>query len=274
MKLCRVCSAQTVFYVEKNGFEVDRCPACGFGQVDVSPDVLASFYDKDYFNGDKASFAQQENEIISIARRRWIEHELKSLAGRGHLRVLEIGPGLGGPIAGYFERERPADKYAAVEFSDYAAEKLRARGLQVWTGRIVDAEIQESCRGQYDFVFGTEVIEHDLDPHGFLQAVQSTLKPGGRAAFTTGNLDGRMSRRHKGDWYYLDPPAHVSYYTPRSAARAMAAAGFRNFRVMRYGFRHLEVAEKVPAFLRGALLWATDVANVSTGMTISAERPE
>jgi SAM-dependent methyltransferase len=274
MKVCRVCSAQTVFYVEKNGFEVDRCPACGFGQVDVSPDVLASFYDKNYFNGDKARFSQQENDPLDIAHRRWIENELKVFADRGPLSVLEIGPGLGGPIAGYFERERPADKYAAVEFSDYAAERLRARGLEIWTGRVVDPEILDACRGKYDFVFGTEVIEHDLDPHGFLQAVQSMLKPCGKAAFTTGNLDGRMSRRGKGDWYYLDPPAHVSYYTPRSAARAMADAGFIHFRVKRYGFRHLEVAEKAPEFLRGALLWATDVANISTGMTISAERPQ
>jgi SAM-dependent methyltransferase len=240
--------------------------------VDVSPDVLASFYAKDYFNGEKASFAQQESEPISLPRRRWIEYELKTFAGRGPLRVLEIGPGVGGPIAGFFERERPADTYAAVEFSEYAAERLRARGLDVWTGRVVDPGILDACRGRYDFVFGTEVIEHDLDPHGFLQAVQSMLMPGGRAAFTTGNLDGWMSRRGKEAWYYIDPPAHVSYFTPRSAAKAMTAAGLSNFEVTRYGFRHLEIVEKVPAFLRGALLWATHLFNVSTGMTIRAER--
>jgi SAM-dependent methyltransferase len=240
--------------------------------VDVSAEVLATFYDKDYFDGQKAGFAQAENEMIPVARRRWIEWQLRKIARTGPLRVLEIGPGLGGPIAGYFERERGADTYAAVEFSEFAADRLRARGLKVWTGRIVDAAILDACRGSYDFVFATEVIEHDLDPRGFLRAVYEVLRPGGRAAFTTGNLDGWMSRQHKADWYYLDPPAHVSYFTPRSARKAMGEAGFKGFDVKRYGFRHLEKVEKMPSPVRSTLLWATDVANISTGMTISAER--
>jgi len=259
-------------YVVKNGFEVYRCPACGFGQVDVAEEVLAAFYDKDYFAGEKAGFAQEEHEAISVARRRWIENELLKLQGRGPLAVLEIGPGLGGPIAGYFERERPADSYAAIEFSGYAAERLWARGLEVYTGRVVEPALMERLRGRFDFVFGTEVIEHDMDPHGFLGAVRAMLKPGGRAAFTTGNLSGWMSRRHKANWYYLDPPAHVSLFTPKAARRAMTDEGFVRFGVTRYGFQHLEVAERAPAFLRPAILWATDATNVSTGMTISGER--
>ncbi len=240
--------------------------------MDVAPEVLSTFYDKDYFDGQKAGFAQQENEVISVARRRWIEGQLAKLSGRGPLRVLEIGPGLGGPIAGYFEQERKEDTYAAVEFSEFAAERLRARGLTVWTGRIVDPAILDACRGLYDLVFATEVIEHDLDPHGFLRAVHDVLKPGGRAAFTTGNLDGWMSRRGKADWYYLDPPAHVSFFTPRSARKAMNDAGLGGFEATRFGFRHLELVEKFPSFLRAPMLWATDMLNVSTGMTISAER--
>jgi 2-polyprenyl-3-methyl-5-hydroxy-6-metoxy-1,4-benzoquinol methylase len=272
MAECRICATPTVFYVSKSGFDIDRCPACGFGQVDVSQDVLDSFYDKAYFNGEKAGFEQQENEMISVSKHCWIEKELAKLSGRGPLHVLEIGPGLGGPIAGYFERERKTDVYAAIEFSDYAAQRLRQRGLDVWVGRVVDPEILDACRGNYDFVFGTEVIEHDLDPKGFLRAVHDMLKPGGRAAFTTGNLDGRMAKRNKADWYYLDPPAHVSFWTPRSARRGMTDVGFKDFGVTRYGFRHIEAAQKLPSFLRDAVLWATDLSNISTGMTISAQR--
>jgi SAM-dependent methyltransferase len=269
---CRICSSACRFYANKNGFEILRCPDCGFGQVEVSQEVLDSFYDKSYFNGEKASFAQPEDEMISGAKRFWIEQQLALLKGAGPFRVLEIGPGLAGPMAGHIERERKDITYAAVEFSEYAAEKLRARGFEVWRGRVVDPEILENCRGKYDLVYATEVIEHDLEPREFLQAVYAMLKPGGRAAFTTGNLDGWMSRWHKADWYYLDPPAHVSYYTARSARKAMADAGFKNFGVTRYGFRHIEVAQKAPAVVRDALLWMTDLSNVSTGMTISAER--
>ena len=269
---CRICRTPVKFFARKNGFDVMQCPACGFGQVDVPPQVLATFYDREYFSGEKASFAQRENEEVSAARRFWIEGELAKLTVRGPLRVLEIGPGLGGPIAGYFERERKGDYYAAIEFSEHAAQRLRARGFEVWTGRVMEPQILQACRGRFDFVFATEVIEHDLEPHAFLRAVHDMLTPGGRAAFTTGNLDGQMARRRKADWYYLDPPAHVSFYTPRSAHKAMTDAGFKNFGVKRYGFRHIDIAARFPAFLRRSLLWATDVANVSTGMTISAVR--
>jgi SAM-dependent methyltransferase len=274
LTLCRICSGESKFYATKYGFDVTRCVQCGFGQVEASPDVLAKFYDKEYFEGKKAGFEQPENFVLWPSHRWWIEDQLSQLRGRKPLRVLEIGPGLGGPIAGYFERERKDDVYDAVEFSEYAAEKLRARGLNVWTGRVVDPAILDACRGKYDFVFATEVIEHDLDPHGFLGAVHEMLRPGGRAAFTTGNLDGLMARRGKVDWYYLDPPAHVSYYTVRAAKRAMEDAGLVNFRAERFGFRHITAALKMPSWLRGTVLKATDLANISTGMTISAEKAQ
>jgi SAM-dependent methyltransferase len=267
---CRICSGALKPYAQKNGFEVLQCTVCGFGQVDVTPEVLAGFYDKSYFDGEKAGFAQEEDIPLPDPHRRWIESQLAHLARRGSLNVLEIGPGLGGPIAGYFQRERKEDHYTGVEFSDYAAERLRARGLDVRAGRVVDPEILESCRGKYDLVFGTEVIEHDLEPHAFLQAVFQMLKPGGRAAFTTGNLDGWMARTKKADWYYLDPPAHVSFYSDRSARKALMMAGFSDVKVTRWGFNHIRIAAKLHMPF---LLPLTHIANISTGMTMSGQRP-
>lgn len=268
---CRICFSQSELYEIKNGFAIAKCPKCGFGQVDVSPDVLAAFYDKSYFDGDKAAFSQQERQTISPAMRFWIESQI---SGRAPLRVLEIGPGLGGPVAGYFQQTRVHDTYEAIEISAYATERLCARGLTVRQGRVVDPQILDACRSSYDLVFATEVIEHDLEPHAFLSAVYTLLKPGGRAAFTTGNFDGWVSRHNKKDWYYLDPPAHVSFYTPRSARKALSTAGFKNARVECYGFRHIDLVLKVPLpFLRDPLLAIMDRINMSTGMTISADKP-
>lgn len=266
---CRICSGALKPYAQKNGFEVLKCTVCGFGQVDVTPEMLASFYDKSYFDGEKALFAQEENTPVPDTHRRWIELQLAPLAARGPLRVLEIGPGLGGPIASYFQSVRKDDSYTGVEFSEYAADRLRSRGLDVRAGRVVDPEILESCRGKYDLVFGTEVIEHDLEPHAFLGAVFQMLKPGGRAAFTTGNLNGWMARTRKADWYYLDPPAHVSFYTDRAARKALEMAGFSNVDVTRWGFNHIRVAAKLHMPF---LLPLTHLANISTGMTLSGQR--
>ena len=66
---CRICRTPVKFFARMNGFDVMQCPACGFGQVDVPPQVLATFYDRENFSGEKASFAQRENEEASAARR-------------------------------------------------------------------------------------------------------------------------------------------------------------------------------------------------------------
>ena len=266
---CRVCAAPVVPYVTKNGFDVLKCTRCGFGQTDCTQEQISSFYDKAYFAGERAHFGQEEHQEIRPSHRWWIEKQLAQMKKKTGLRVLEIGPGLGGPIAGYFQKQRPDVDFAAIEFSDYAADRLRARGMNVFAGRVMDPAILEQCRGRFDLVYGTEVIEHDLEPHAFARAVHDMLVPGGRTAFTTGNLSGGQSRRNKADWYYMDPPAHVSFYTPEAAKHLFAAEGFTGVRVMRYGFNHM--TWKLKTHLPGLLL-ATHLANVSTGMTISAVR--
>jgi len=266
---CRICSTEVKPYLSKNGFDVFLCPACGFGQADVTPEQIVDFYDQSYFEGEKALFAQAERVPVPPTHRFWIEQQLAAIRSGPGLKVLEIGPGLGGPLASYFQQSRPDVQYTAVEVSEYATERLRSRGLDVHCGRIADPAIMDRFRGQFDLVFGTEVIEHDLEPHAFIGGVGQVLKPGGRAAFTTGNIQGWMARRNGASWYYMAPPAHVSFYSPDSAKQLFLSEGFRSPRVTRYGFRHIEIKQKT--HLPGLLL-LTHLANVSTGMTISAFR--
>jgi len=267
--VCRICPNPVEFYLRKNGFDIYLCPSCGFGQTDVTLNQIAEFYNQSYFQGHSAHFAQAENIPLPPRYRFWIEKQLAAIPQSASMKVLEIGPGLGGPLAAYFEQVRPDIQYTAIEFSEYAAQRLCARGLDVRCGRVVDTQFLDEFSGRFDLVFGTEVIEHDLEPHAFVRAVGQMLKPGGRAAFTTGNIQGLMARYKHADWYYLDPPAHVSFYSPRSARQVFLSEGFSNPRATRYGFRHIEwkLKTRIPG-----LLLLTHLANISTGMTISAHR--
>lgn len=268
---CNICASAVEPYLEKNGYMILKCVRCGFGQVDVTPEEIADFYDKAYFAGEKANFSQEENTEIAPSHRYWIEDNLKHLAGKSSLRVLEIGPGLGAPMGGYFLSSHPEVEFAVIEISEHACTRLRARGFTVFQGRVTDSETMNACRGKYDLIYGTEVIEHDPEPHAFVRAVHDMLRPSGWAAFTTGNLDGFMARWNKGDWYYLDPPAHVSYFTPRAVKRVFKAEGFVQVKVKRYGFNYISM--KLKTHLPGILL-ATHFSNVSTGMSIIAQRGE
>lgn len=271
MTNCRICSGDLRPYVRKHGYLVLKCTRCGFGQVDVTAEEIAAFYDKAYFQGEKAHFAQGENSETPATHSYWIEQNLKRLPKTEGLRVLEIGPGVGGPIAGCIARVHPEIEFAVVEISRYACDVLAARGFRVFEGRVTDSETIAACRTKYDLIFGTEVIEHDPDPHAFVGAVHAMLKPGGWAAFTTGNLDGWIARWKREDWYYLDPPAHVSYYSRRSTHSIFKAEGFDNISVRCYGFNYINL--KLKTHLPG-ILTLTHLSRISTGMSIAAQRTE
>jgi 2-polyprenyl-3-methyl-5-hydroxy-6-metoxy-1,4-benzoquinol methylase len=268
---CRICAAPLKPYLKKNGYDIFKCTRCGFGQVNVTADDIAEFYDEQYFAGEKTHFAQEENTSIRPTQRYWIEENLMRLRMRSSapLSVLEIGPGLGGHIGGYLQSAHPEITYAAIEISDYAAERLRSRALTVFQGRVTNPATLLETRGKYDLVFGIEVIEHDPEPHAFMRAVHDMLKPMGWAAFTTGNIGGWMARWNREKWYYLDPPAHVSYYTPKAVRSLFRAERFSPITVRRYGFNYIDM--KLKTHLPGILL-ATHLSNISTGMSVLARR--
>jgi len=78
-----------------------------------------------------------------------------------------------------------------------------------------------------------------------------------------------MSRWKKEHWYYLDPPAHVSYYTPRAVRHVFRSEGFESVSVRCYGFNYINW--KLRTGLPG-ILALTHLSHFSTGMSISAHR--
>ena len=102
-----------------------------------------------------------------------------------------------------------------------------------------------------------------------MHSVHEMLRPGGWAAFTTGNIDGGISRWNKERWYYLDPPAHVSYYNPRSVRQLFGTENFSHISVACYGFNYMNL--KLKTHLPG-ILALTHLSKISTGMSIAAQR--
>lgn len=266
--LCKLCGSEKLskLFTVKN-YDIWRCATCGFGQVQVTLEELKAFYDQGYFRGDKASFAQEEETPASPSHRFWLERQLDPFPADLPLRLLEIGPGLGGQFGQYLWEFKPKVSYEAVELSDFASERLQARGFTIHKGTVSDPEVIEKCVGRFDLVIGTEVIEHDPEPRLFAESVYKILRPGGRCAFTTGNLDGLMARFKQERWYYLDPPAHVSYYSARSAKRLFDDAGFSEVGIWKVGLNYIDL--KLRTHLPG-ILFLADLFSVPSGMLISA----
>lgn len=267
---CKICHSSRLdkLYFLQN-YQIWQCAECGFGQVDITAEELAAFYDKAYFNGEKAHFGQAADDEIRPSHRFWLERQLRRIETNKPIHVLDIGPGLSAGFGEYLRAHRPDISYEAVEISEYAVENLRGRGYTVHSGRCADPAILDACRGRFDLIVGTEVIEHDPEPHAFIGAVHAMLKPGGRCAFTTGNLKGLVAKKQSSKWYYLDPPAHVSYYAPKAAQILFQSEGFTAIENWKVGFNYitLKLKTRIPGILTLAHL-----LSLPTGMTISAQR--
>ena len=169
----------------------------------------------------------------------------------------------------YLQTYRKTVDYEAVELSVSVSESLRNLGYIVHTGSIYADRVASVVAGKFDCVIATEVIEHDLHPSRFVAGLFNALRVGGAVCLTTGNFDSVMARFKGPGWYYLDPPAHVSFYTPRSIKKLFYDIGFRQVRIDCIGSTYLKFHANFP--LPG-FLWLIDRLQIPTGMTICATK--
>jgi 2-polyprenyl-6-hydroxyphenyl methylase/3-demethylubiquinone-9 3-methyltransferase len=266
MATCKICGSGSLReYAVVNSFQIWKCRGCGFGQTAITSEDTEQFYDPDYFNGGKARFSQATDDQISPAKKWWIDRYVSASSKD----ILEIGPGPAAMVGQYLKSTRADVSYEAVEISSFACEAVRGAGFRVHNGTIYASEIEPACRGRFDTVIATEVIEHDPDPRRFAQGMFDALRPGGAACLTTGNFDGLMARIKKEKWYYLDPPAHPVYYTPKSIGRLLKDVGFKDLQVECMGSNYVDLylRYRIPG-----LLQLIQLSRLPTGMTVVATK--
>lgn len=278
MSFCKIClSVKTRIYCTIKSHVILRCQECGFGFVEIDQNITNEFYEEDYFSGEKASFAQEKDAQISEEQQFIVDNYVFKNYQNPHslISCLEIGPGIAGKVFKYLNSTNKHIQYSAIELSRIATDFLKGMGADVYCGKIYDDLTKNLIsRGNkqnkdFDVIFGFEVIEHDTNPYLFMSAVHSMLTSGGYCVFSTGNLDGLMAKFHKNNWYYLDPPAHVSYFTPKSLKILLEKIGFSKVYIRRFGFNYVRMYQryKIPFFLD-----IVDYLNISTGMIVIAEK--
>jgi SAM-dependent methyltransferase len=266
LAICKICGSDSMrAYAAVNGFQIWKCRACGFGQTAIASEDIRLFYDQQYFDGGKARFSQAANDEIPPSKKWWID---RYVPGKSR-DFLEIGPGPAAMLGHYLASTRADISYEVVEISDFAGEAVRGAGFHVHSGTIYAPAVEAACRGRFDTVIATEVIEHDPNPRRFAQGMFDALRPGGAVCLTTGNFDGIMARVKKGRWYYLDPPAHTVFYTPRSITRLLRDAGFRDINIEYIGSNYVDLYLRYPV---PGLLELVQMIRLPTGMTVVATR--
>ncbi len=143
----------------------------------------------------------------------------------GSLRILDVGCGTG---LNAEELSRHGHQVIGIDLSPIAIEKFRGRGLD---GLVCDIEAGPLPlpAASFDLVYASEVIEHCVDAPGFLRTIRAVLKPNGTLLLSTPNsafwayrilgLLGRTPSEYQ-------HPGHVRFFSKRSLAASIEAAGF------------------------------------------------
>lgn len=227
---CRICGSPAQFVASVDGnysgrtFALHRCAECGYAFIADAWLDFEQIYDERYYAGrgadplvDYEFELEHPTQTIRVYEWRGIATVLGGLIGPlAGRRWIDFGCGNGGLVR-YLRDACGADAVGFEEGS--VAARAVAAGIPVH-GRAALAGWQ----GSADVVTAIEVIEHTADPVAELRTMRGLLRPGGVLFLTTGNARAHAGRLEK--WRYVVPEIHISFFEPRTLARAMAAAGF------------------------------------------------
>lgn len=252
---CPLCGPVTLRWrFEKKGRQFWSCPRCGIRMQRPLPTAteLQAYYDAQYASGMYKTFADATEMKAMTARRRL--HEISPRVPAAG-RWLDVGA-----ADGTFVREarRLGIQAEGVELSAVAVEQARGAGLPVTQGALEDVALMPG----YDCITAFDVLEHVLDPSGFLSALADRLRTGGFAVLTMPNASSVFCRLMGPRWWFYIPDEHLHYFDPATIRAMMARAGLeavevsRTYKPLTFDYGLTQFVEYNPWIYRGMKLVA------------------
>src|SRR6266550_934431 len=195
--LCANGKTRTLFQVD--GTLIVQCGDCGLVRQETRPLAAAAIYDSEYYSTDNPKGGYANYFLDSDVNRRTFRDRICAIERRygRRGRLLDVG---------------------------CAAEKARARGLRVTTGRLEELALPAAS---FDVITLYDSVEHLVDPVATLAAVRRLLVPGGIVHLVTPNVGGLQARLLGPLWYHYKPGEHLFYFAHRTLRAVCEAAGLR-----------------------------------------------
>jgi SAM-dependent methyltransferase len=214
---------------EKNGFSVIACEVCGFTHAYPVPSAeeLEHVYRHEYYATEKPLYIERYREdqtwwdLVNDDRL----DDLEAVLGGRRGRLLDVGSGPGL----FLERGRSRGwSVVGIEPSSQAAAHSKSRGLEI-VEEFLDAQIGPRL-GRFDAVHSAAVFEHLPDPAGMLEVIREMLLPGGALVVVVPNDENPIQRAAVAtqglEPWWVGPPHHLNYFTPKSLSALIARSGF------------------------------------------------
>jgi SAM-dependent methyltransferase len=215
--LCHICNTVSVYLLNKDSYDLYRCPKCALVFVHPQPhsDFLATkVYSKD--SGYQGGKAKDLSKVPLTKAYHKIFSYLERKGAKG--TVLDIGCSNGEFLYGAKVR---GFKGKGVELNSYTAGLARANGLEVYDGSLADVRNKPGFEdGGFDIIFLGDLIEHVSNPRGLLLECKTLLAPSGRIIISTPNLDCIWAKATyvlytfiRIPWSSVTPPYHLFQFS-------------------------------------------------------------
>lgn len=241
---CPAClNRQFRFTFNKKGRDFWRCTACRLEKQYPLPTLseIKAYYDDSYSDGLYKEFTDASNMKRLTAQHRFQEIYRYCRTGRW----LDIGCADGRFVECARENGLDAE---GIELSEVAVDQGKSRGVPITCTTIEDW----NPLYRYDTITSFDVLEHVLDPVGYLQFAHRLLLPSGTLVLTVPNT-GSMIRKIMGSqWFFYIPEEHLHYFNPSNIKLILERAGFKvrrcswTFKVLTYQYALTQFKEYNP----------------------------
>jgi SAM-dependent methyltransferase len=204
---CPACRGESFrFLFVKKGRRFWHCRTCHLERQYPLPSMedLDRYYDNAYRQGMYKVFSEADRLKTLSARHRF--RTIRSHCRPG--RWLDVGASDGLFVEHVRSKGIDAE---VIEVAEVAVDKARSRGLPIHRTTLEEFDPDH----RFDTITAFDVLEHVLDPVGFVRSIHRRLKPSGRFVLALPNQASVYRMVMGKRWFHYVPEEHLFHFNPR-----------------------------------------------------------
>ena len=220
-------------------YRLVECERCTMRFINPRPvaSALVRHYPSDYlcytnFDHDHWLLRWAFNRLQQGQARRRVR-QIEQVHGKisAGTRVLDVGCGRGELLA-RLKDHRGCSCTGTDINPDVLARVQRDFGVPVLHGTLDELALPPAS---FDLVTMTEYLEHEPRPGSMIAHAHRLLRPGGLLAIEVPDITGPPGRWFRQNWWQIDAPRHLMFFSPATLRESLEARGFEILRIHRYG---------------------------------------